>query len=141
MLGYLGVDVTSVEISPDAVKLYLETSNHFFGPEHRTPFPISTSIKIAAPNLDFSEFDTIIMVESLEHIPAEDFDPVWDLISQDFHGRFITVNWIDYHPIAIGQYASPQEHCRLVDDALYDLWTSQATTRVHRNGSHLVLDF
>jgi hypothetical protein len=81
------------------------------------------------------------MVESLEHIPQEAFDPVWLAIRQQFRGRFIVVNWPDYHPIWVGRDASPQEHCRLVDDALYDDWSQQAHSVWTRRGSHLVLDF
>lgn len=141
VLKYLGIDVVSVEFSADADKLYKETGNHFFGETFVPVDPISKSITDAIHDINLAEFDTIIMVESLEHIPEPAFDPVWNAIVEKFHGLFIVVNWIDYHPMYIGSYASPQEHCRVIDDPLYDQWTSQAKQCIHRNGSHLVLKF
>ena len=92
-------------------------------------------------DLDLSSFDTILMVESLEHIPEEAFEPVWQAIKSQFHGRIIVVNWPDYHPIWIGRDASPEEHCRVVDDELYDAWSAEAQSVYTRKGSHLALDF
>lgn len=137
----MGTDIVSVELSNDAAKMYAETANHFFGPNFKPVVPINKPIEQALSQLDFSTFDTILMIESLEHIPADAFEPVWDKITNHFTGRFITVNWPDYHPIWIGRDASPQEHCRVVDDALYDRWASQAQRVVTRWGSHLVLEF
>lgn len=141
VLKAMGVDVVSVELSPDADKLYKETARHFFGDQFDPVVPVNLPIQDAIKDLDFGSFDTILMVESLEHIPAEAFEPVWDKIANHFDGRFIAVNWPDYHPIWIGRDASPQEHCRVVDDALYDQWCSQARRVVTRWGSHLVLEF
>ena len=140
-LHCLGVNVTSVEPGSGAKQWYRETGEKFFGNGWKNVEPINLSIDRALNWIDISSYDTIIMVESLEHIPEEKFNPVWNQILKKFHGLFIAANWIDYHPIAVGQYASPQEHCRLVDDALYDLWTSQAKQCIHREGSHIVLEF
>lgn len=141
VLKAMGIDVVSVELSSDAEKLYAETARHFFGEQFVPVVPVNKPVQDALKELDFSSFDTILMVESLEHIPEKAFEPVWDKIANHFTGRFITVNWPDYHPIWIGRDASPQEHCRVVDDALYDQWSSQAQRVVTRWGSHLVLEF
>lgn len=137
----MGADIVSVELSPDAAKMYAETANHFFGPNFKPVIPVAEPIQSALAKFDLASFDTIVMVESLEHIPEPAFAPVWDAIVDQFHGRFITVNWPDYHPIWIGRDASPAEHCRVVDDALYDQWSAQAKNVVTRWGSHLVLEF
>lgn len=89
--------------------------------------------------LDYATYDTIIMIESLEHILAEHFDPEWEKMTNAFKGSFIVVNWIKYHPIAVGQYAPPDVHCRLVNDALYDHFARYGKV-VYRNGSHLRID-
>jgi hypothetical protein len=81
------------------------------------------------------------MVDTIEHIQQELFDPTWDRIVREFHGRFVITNWVEYHPIKVGRYAKQQEHCRLVDDELYDAWTAQAQRCVYRNRSHLILEF
>lgn len=139
-LVHLGVDCVSVELSPGADRWYRDTGEHYFGHLHRPAVPIARGIEEVIDEIPLSEFDTIMMVESLEHIPAEVFDPIWEQIRQQFKGRFIVVNWPDYHPIWIGRDAGPQEHCRLVDDALYDLWAGQAQGVLQRMGSHLVLE-
>lgn len=141
VLKAMGVDVISVEVGSDATKLYLETAQHFFGTKFEPVVPINLPIQEAITGIDLSTFDTILLVESLEHIPAPAFEPLWNKITSDFAGRFITVNWPDYHPIWIGRDASPEEHCRVVDDALYNQWCHQAKTVVTRWGSHLVLEF
>lgn len=140
-LAAMGTDVVSVELSPDAGKMYNTTGKRFFSENFKSVVPVQRPIQEAINDLDLSTFDTILMVESLEHIPEECFDPVWDKIVREFQGRFITVNWPDYHPIWVGRDASPQEHCRVVDDKLFDKWSSQAKSVVLRWGSHLVLEF
>ena len=140
-LKHMGIDVVSVELGADAEKWYQESGRHYFGNDFEAVVPVNLPIEQAVKDLDLSTFDTILMVESLEHIPQENFDPVWNQIVAQFHGRFIVVNWPDYHPIWVGRDASPEEHCRLVDDDLYDAWTKQAQSCVFRKGSHLVLQF
>lgn len=140
-LKYLGADVVSVELGEQAVEWYKRTGEHFFGALLDPVIPVVKPIQDAVQDLDLSSFDTILMVESLEHIPAEAFEPVWQAICQQFKGLFIVTNWPDYHPIWIGRDASPEEHCRVVDDELYDQWSKQAKKCVYRQGSHLVLKF
>lgn len=140
-LKKMGIDVVSVELSPDAAAMFSETGKRFFGPDFEPVVPIARPIQDVINDLDLSTFDTILMVESLEHIPEPAFNPVWDKIVKEFHGRFVAVNWPDYHPIWIGRDAGPEEHCRLVDDALYDAWTAQAKSCWFRRMSHIVLDF
>jgi hypothetical protein len=137
VLNQMNIDTVSVEPGTGAVRWYEETANHY---KFKPVKPLVGFIDQLIDSIDLTEFDTILMVESLEHIPEKSFDPVWNKIVETFKGRFIVVNWVDYHPIAVGQYASPEEHCRLVNDDLYDKWSSQANCW-WRNGSHLVLDF
>jgi SAM-dependent methyltransferase len=138
VLNHMGIDVVSVEPGAGAERWYDETANNYL---FKGVKPLVGFIDQVIDQLDLSTFDTILMVESLEHIPEPAFDRVWDRIVEDFQGRFITVNWVDYHPCPVGGFgASPEEHCRLVDDALYDKWSTQAECWF-RNGSHLVLDF
>lgn len=141
VLKHMGTDVVSVEMCPQAAKWYSITAYHYFGQDFTPVVPISRPIEEIIGELDLGQFDTILLVESLEHIPASSFDPVWQAITKQFHGRFIVVNWPDYHPIWVGRDASPQEHCRRVDDELYDFWSSQAQKVWTRKGSHIVLDF
>ena len=90
-------------------------------------------------DIDYSKFDTILMVESLEHILAEEFDPCMEQIQQTFKGHFIVTNWLAYHPIKVGQYAPPNVHCRLVNDDLYDNYATMGNV-MHRHNSHLWIE-
>ena len=139
-LHRMNIPVTSIEIGEGADQWYTETGHQFFGQDWQNVKPLNMGVEEAIDQIDITTFDTIVMVESLEHIPAEKFDPVWQKISQQFHGLFIVTNWLIYHPIRVGQYASEFEHCRLVDDALYDEWTAQSRRCVFRDRSHLVLE-
>ena len=141
VLKAMGVDVVSIEPGDRAKELYAKTGQHFFGTQFDPVVPVNKFVQDAIKKLDFGTFDTILMVESLEHIPAPAFEPVWSKITSEFAGRFITVNWPDYHPIWIGRDASPDEHCRVVDDELYNQWCHQAKNVITRWGSHLVLEF
>jgi 2-polyprenyl-3-methyl-5-hydroxy-6-metoxy-1,4-benzoquinol methylase len=141
VLRHMGVDVVSVELGPEAEKWYAATAYHYFGDAIAPVIPVNKPIQDAMSDLDISSFDTILMIESLEHIPADAFEPVWQEIKTKFTGRLVIVNWPDYHPIWIGRDAGPDEHCRLVDDALYDSWSSAAKAVYTRRGSHLALDF
>lgn len=140
-LKYMGVEVVSVEMGTDAEQWYIRTGEHYFGKDFDPVLPVVKRIGDVINDIDLSEFDTILMVESLEHIPEQEFDSTWKAISEKFHGMFVVVNWPDYHPIWVGRDASPEEHCRLVDDELYDKWSAQAKNCVFRKGSHLVLEF
>ena len=140
VLEYLQVPVNSVETCGLAEKWFDATGKQFFGEDFVSAVPTVGSIEEVINHLDLAHYDTIVMVDTIEHIPQETFDPIWDRIVREFRGRFIVTNWIEYHPIKIGRYAKVQEHCRLVDDDLYDAWTAQARSCVFRNRSHLVLE-
>ena len=137
-LTAMGYDVTAIEPSVDFVNLIIETSHKLFPTTAVGSYEyINKPIHLA--DIDYSKFDTILMVESLEHILAKDFDPEWEKIKANFKGYFIVVNWKKYHPIAVGQYARPEIHCRLVDDALYDSYCEGHITKV-RVKSHLCIE-
>lgn len=140
-LHRMNIGVTSIEFGQGADRWYHETGEQFFGQGWQNIRPLNKSVEVAVNEVDLNSFDTIVMVESLEHIPEEIFAPVWQKIVNQFHGLFIVTNWLSYHPIAVGQYASVAEHCRLVNDDLYDQWTTQARRCVFRDRSHLVLEF
>ena len=141
VLKYMQIPATSIEVCEDAEKWFLDTGKQFFGPDFDSATPTVGSIDQVIDQLDFAQYDTIMMIDTIEHIKQEVFDPIWNRIVDEFHGRFVITNWFEYHPIKVGRYAKEQEHCRLVDDELYDIWSAQARRCVYRNRSHLVLEF
>ena len=136
-LAAMGYDVTAVEPGVDYASLFDHSKHSLFEDMHLDYTVINKPIHEA--QIDYSEYDTILMVESLEHILAEHFDPEWQKINDTFRGYFILVNWKKYHPIAVGQYARKEIHCRLVDDKLYDSYCEGHTTKV-RDKSHLCIE-
>ena len=147
-LAHHGYPVQSVEPSPGAASWYGQTAERFFGVRlDALPLRLLNTTMheaLAAGEIDWAAVDTVLMVESLEHILAADFAPAYAAIRDNLRergGRFIVTNWIGHHPLDVGWHASPQVHCRLVDDALYDAWAAEAGAVFCRNGSHLALDY
>lgn len=140
-LQHLGIDTGCCETNEDAKEWFIKTGLHFFGHEFRPRLPIMGAIQNL--DIDWQSYDTIIMVECLEHIREQDFQKVWNKIVTQFKGRFIVTNNIYMHPIHVGgnwKYAE-LEHCRLIDDSVYDDMSAAAKSVIVRQGSHLVLDF
>jgi hypothetical protein len=139
----LGVvqDIVVIEPGEHAPTYLVDTAIKYF-PRTSSILPVVHLINKplhTVTDIDYSKFDTILMIESLEHILATEFDPCMEQIKQEFHGSFIVTNWHSYHPIAVGQYAPPNVHCRLVDDALYDDYASMGRV-AHRYRSHLWIE-
>lgn len=137
-LTAMGCSVTAIEPSLDFVELITNTTHQLYPTTAIGEYEYINK-PIHETDIDYSKFDTILMVESLEHILAEHFDPQWEKIKATFRGYFIVVNWKKYHPIAVGQYANPQIHCRLVDNELYDSYCEGHITKV-RDKSHLCIE-
>lgn len=133
LLDHMGYNVTAVEPGKDFHELLETTNQRLFG---KTTNSI-TVINSPLGDIDYSQFDSILMIESLEHIKEEDFD--WHGINNTFTGYFTCVNWKAYHPIAVGQFAPAHVHCRLVDDALYDAFTEN-NRMIVRDRSHLCIE-
>jgi len=138
MLSKMGYRVTTVDPGKDFLELLEYSNKKLFPNEIITPYNI-INMPLQLATLDYTQFDTILMVESLEHILAEHFDPEWNKINHQFTGYFIVVNWKRYHPIAVGQYAPPNIHCRRTDDALYDSFIKDNKCLL-KDGSHLVVE-
>lgn len=137
----LEIEIDSCEFSTSSPEWYTKTGQHFFGYEFRAPTPIVGHIKDIT--VDWSLYDTIIMVETIEHIKEEDFRPIWNNIVENFKGYFIITNHPGTHPIPIGDWGdgAEKEHCRIIDDAVYNEMAAKAKRTILRKGSHLVLEF
>ena len=138
-LTNMGYSVTALDPGADFEQLLQQSNSKLFPESSQMPSHIINK-PLHLADIDYSKYDTILMVESLEHILAEHFDPQYQLIKQNFKGRLCITNWLVYHPIAIGQYAHRDLHCRLVDDALYNQYCADGE-KVYRNRSHLCVDY
>lgn len=85
--------------------------------------------------------DTIMLVETLEHIRPEEFEELWPIIRNvlsSTKGLLIITNWVKgAHPLLPN---SSWNHVHRVDDELYDQLCQKATV-VFRQDSHLALQF
>jgi hypothetical protein len=138
-ISAMGINVTPIEIATDADRWFKKTGELYFGKDFIIPSVSRENIL----DLNFSNFDTILMVEVIEHITEDDFKLIWDKIIKQFRGLFIVTNYIHMHPIPIGGDwpDSEKEHCRLIDASVYDSMSNQAKLTIIRKGSHLVLEF
>ena len=92
-------------------------------------------------DISYDDYDTVIMCESIEHIPQDEFDRNWPRIVgmlKKTKGIFIVTNWFEYHPIRVD--ATGWNHVREINDELYDSLASFGEVVV-RNKSHLVIQF
>jgi hypothetical protein len=98
-------------------------------------------LKIAQRLVDWSNIDTVIMTESIEHIEREDFDKAYlKYIRPTLRknkGLLIITNWVSFHPIEL----MLPFHCRRVDDGFYDDLCKDAKEVIFREGSHIALQF
>ena len=133
--AYLNSQCTGIESGGQAVELHKLTATKFFGPSFKPILPITKSLGDAIEELDLTQFDTIVICETIEHIEAEEFNLAWHCIKSEFTGLIIITNWLDYHPIPI----QLPDHVRLTDDALYDQLSMDAAECIYRDRSHLVL--
>ena len=141
VLSKLGVTTTAVDVAINIQTWVNRTGKHFFDKDFIAPKVIESNVKDFVD--DFSKFDTILMVESFEHITEDEFRPTWDNICNNFKGLLCITNHPGMHPIPIGGDWEDAElqHCRVVDDTLFDAMASKAKRTIFRKTSHLVLEF
>lgn len=144
-LGFqlLEVNVQLVEPSPDLYKLIDLTREKFNFTQEDIPIKeipllrvINLPLSKAISEIDWDIIDTIIFIESIEHIMKEEFERFYEVLKAKFKGLMIIVNWIDYHPITL----NPPWHIRRIDDTFYNRLCKDGH-RIFRRGSHLVLKY
>lgn len=79
--------------------------------------------------------DTIIMCESIEHIPRQDAINIVNGVNRG--GRVVITNWVDFFPIP--KDGTGWNHITDVDDGLYNEIVQLFNVKI-RKGSHLVMD-
>ena len=134
-LAYMNTNITSIEVSDFAHEFYKETANKYFNNKFDQTKINLINKSITDVNLNLNNYDTIVMVESIEHILEEDFKPFLDNMIKNFKGYFIITNWLTYHPIS----ADDEVHCRKIDDELYNYFETLGIKKF-RNMSHLCVD-
>lgn len=136
-LGYMNINVTSIEVSDNAYEWYWKTICKYFNDKINLNKINLINKSITEIDFDLNQYDTIIMVESLEHILEEDFKPFLDNMIKNFKGYFIVTNWLNsnYYPIK----KAGEIHCREVDEKLYDYFETLGIKK-YRHMSHICID-
>ena len=136
--SYLGIDTQMIEPSFACRVLVAETKTKFDMGTANFPViekPFNEAVKL----VNWTNIDTVIFCESIEHIEKEEFDEGFSILENHLFenkGLLIVLNWINCHPLpAISEY-----HCHLIDDTFYDK-ISENKEVVYRRGSHLVLQY
>ncbi|MBU0598720.1 class I SAM-dependent methyltransferase [Patescibacteria group bacterium] len=136
---HLGIPTIGIEPSKSAMKMFQLTKEKLSMPDAKVHL-INTGILEATEILDFSNVDTVILCESIEHIDAKDFTQAYHKIIRGLrkaNGMMIITNWINMWPI---EWVPPY-HCRGANDFLYDKLARDARKVIFRQGSHLVMRY
>jgi hypothetical protein len=142
-LSHMKYRVTTVEVNDNSERFHRIFSEQHFGSQTDDSHTLLIGdLDMARSRLDLDTVDTIIMVESIEHILSDEW---WRFfthmlpIMQRNHTRLIITNLLGYWPLGLpGDCA---EHVSLIDEAFYDRLAQHASTVLHRNRSHLALDY
>jgi len=139
-LSNMGYDVQCIEPMQESISFFKETNKHFFGKTSENYRLINKSLHKSFEEIEWSGVDTVIMVESIEHILKKDFEDFYKMMVENLKGLFIITNILKFHPIQIGTGHIPEEHCRLIDDNVYDEMENNFGGNIFRLKSHLVLE-
>ena len=135
-LMYLDIPFLAIDFSEDAVQLTKETCEKWSGMKRvdLDRFMIKHLQLEELGSLN-TTFDTIVFSESIEHIPAEEFDEAICYF-RSWHVRLIIANKLEKHQITSDD--TGWNHIRFIDDEVYDRIASYGTI-IYRNRSHLVV--
>ena len=137
-LSQLGARVQLVEPHPLAADWLQRTASQFKAPLGDVKL-INELVPECLDSLELNSVDTVLFVESIEHIPDHCFEPFWEKVKPALvanSGRLIVTNWLSYFPLDV----SGPEHCRLVDSQLYAR-LAEGGRVVFQQGAHLVVDY
>ncbi len=142
-LSNMGYDVTTIDVNDNSERFHRLFAQKHFGHEtadtHR--FVIG-DLAVARHRLDLGDIDTIVMVESIEHIFAHEWWQFFDHvlpIMQHNHAHLIITNLLNYWPL--GLPGDCDEHISLIDDTFYDRLCEPGQQVLHRNRSHIVIAY
>lgn len=133
----LGVPLVAIDFSMDACELTRETIKRLADLENSCI--LNLALSDVPPVFKHQNLipDTVLFIESIEHIPEVDFDAFLPYVKA-WHARLIVVNWINFHPIRADD--SGWGHIRDVTDEHYDAYSAGGQV-IFRQGSHLVVQF
>jgi hypothetical protein len=141
-LYYGGTPTFGVDPTPGSRECFYETTK--WVEENKRPDFINKGIALGLFDIYnmLLRPDTIILCETIEHIPIIQFEMALPIIIRSLsenQGLLIITGFIEDHPIRMD--GTGWDHITYVDDAYYDWIENKAKRTVFRKGTHLVLEF
>ena len=142
-LSQMGYRVSTLDVNDNSVRFHKVFAEQNFGKlTDDSHILMIGDLDLARTYLDLSTVDTIIMVESIEHILAPEwwrfFSHVLPIMQQN-HTRLIITNLPGYWPL--GLPGDCDQHVSLIDDGFYDSLVQHATAVLYRDRSHIALEY
>lgn len=135
---FLGIEVVSIEPHQDATEWYKRTATHFFGSDFDCVEPANFSVGDCLGPPYWDEVDTVVLIESLEHLEESQWTKVWPIIASIRNLKLVITNIPWWHPIGIQPEIG---HVKEINNDLYDSLYRSAKSCDWRMGSHIVLNF
>ena len=142
-MSHMGYPVTTVDVNDSIERFHRVYAQQWFGSETDDTHTLMISDLVAAQqHLDLSTVDTIIMVESIEHIFADEWWKFYDFIlpiMQQNHTQLNITNLKEFWPL--GGRGDRAEHISLIDENFYDQLVEQSQAVLYRDRSHISLQY
>jgi cyclopropane fatty-acyl-phospholipid synthase-like methyltransferase len=142
-MSHMGYPVTTVDVNDNSERFHRIYSKRWFGSEtNDTHTLLIGDLRAAQQHLNLSNIDTIIMVESIEHIFADEW---WEFFNfmlptmKQNHTQLNITNLKGYWPL--GTRHDCDEHVSLIDEKFYDQLAEQSQTVLYRDRSHISLQY
>jgi SAM-dependent methyltransferase len=140
-LDSLGIVVQSIDVNASVEQYHRTTSQIMFGKESTYDLFIG-DLDTTFDFLDLSVIDTVILVETIEHIFPDEWDRFYKKIKPILianNCQLIATNEKWYWPL--GHAGDCNEHVNKIDDDFYDVLCSDAKKVCYRSTSHLCIEY
>lgn len=142
-LSHIGYRVTTVDVNNNSERFHRIFAQKHFGCETDDSHTLMIGdLDLATRHLDLATVDTIILVESIEHIMADEWWRFFDFMlpcMKRNNTQLIATNLPDYWPL--GLPGDCFEHVSLIDDVFYDRLADECNTVLYRKTSHIALRY
>ena len=141
-LSHMGYSIQSTDVNPHAGEFHqaraIDMYNNKIADDYHILLGDLTSV---AEKLNLENVDTVLLIESIEHIYNDEWQNFLKLALPSFkknHTHLIITNFQDWWPIG---GMDGEEHCNTIDDVFFDQLTSFSNKVLFRDRAHLVLEF
>lgn len=135
--------VTGIDVNPSAGQFHINQATKMFGSETGSNHVLFLGDLInTVEHIDLSNFDTVIMTESIEHIYTDEWQKFLDIALPYFRSNnthLVITNFKNMWPLGY-QYDGVADHVSVIDDTFYDNLATLGQT-LFRDKSHICIKF